>query len=197
MSVRGSDSEKLTNVLIGHSGECSSFTNIENERLGEFGKSICLSNKVNVSVSAFVGHVLHVFLLRSKEQMSRIYARWVVAFMQHFHAFWNCSIMQNPRSSVTPYKNTKRAGNLTVVVKCSGTSPNPTLTEFNIAWKWSILVYLFPKSVRKVLRKMLFGYSGADNFILHKQIVCLCHALGCWFTARAFSLSQIGGMETI
>ena len=47
-------------------------------------------------MSALCNHIAHVFLVSSKEQMSRIYARRIVAAVQNVFAFRDWSVMKFP-----------------------------------------------------------------------------------------------------
>lgn len=47
--------------------------------------------------SAFVGHVIHVLFVRSKKEVSRIYATRVVAFVEDMQSIFNFSVVNRPR----------------------------------------------------------------------------------------------------
>lgn len=62
-----------------------------------------------------------------------------------------------------------------------GASPDPAMSFIQD-------VYFAPKAVLKFLGEKLPEKCIRDTFVLHNKIGLLCRALGCSFTARAFSL---------
>jgi hypothetical protein len=61
----------------------------------------CMTESLSSGVSALLNRIGPIFGIGSKPEMFRIYARWVIAFMESIKAFWYLSIMDYPRSPIS------------------------------------------------------------------------------------------------
>lgn len=140
---------------------------------------------------SFPQGILYVFALRSCKQMMWIYTRSVIAFVTNILTLWNWSIVKNPRYATDPLGVIcSEAGHLAVTASLdSRTYPLPTWSKMWLSLRnWTAQVNQSPKPFYggwgKLLRlQEFYRIIGPRN-----QFHWLRHALGCWFTARAFSL---------
>lgn len=137
--------------------------------------SVVLSGMVADIHSSFPNHIVGVLLKGSKEQMVRIGAWRIIAFVKNIHSFWNWSKVEYPRntmgtnmplSSITPSH--------TWIIPFAGFFPSrplPAWTEFwSMFWNWTVFIYLCPKSFRGGWRKSLLCEILGGNNVIHSSI---------------------------
>lgn len=169
--------------------------------MGGFGFRIKPTNLLNIRV----GHLdsgltlcglVHIVLAScSKPEMRRVHARGFIssgAVVKNALALWNRPDMENPRGDMGVNKSggfSRRFSHPAVSISLSMRRPNPARFR---------LVDLCPKTLREVKRQALRLKVFGSNLDLHSRFFRLCHALGCSFTARAFSFyPSPGNSQTV
>lgn len=122
-------------------------------------------------------------------KMEGINAKLVIAMMQNPFSFLNWSNVDYPRSSMGIDCDTSLSSAYSPVSISDTGFPDPTLAQVRaMIWDGAISINLCVKSFWKVCGKTLRSQVNSISIRLHNQLFWLCHALGCSFTARAFSL---------
>lgn len=174
-------------------------TNLINLGPRKFSHGVSFTDKRPFSVLG--NHVGHILGVGSNPKVFRSYASAHVAPMANLHSFRHWSKMQNPTGYVSPYHLHSLSAELSSYGAIStrktqsfttggtGPNPNPTGAKFwTMFLNWSALINLTPKPFWKGWGQSLRGKvlrGNLDAFNIHRM---LSHALGCSFTARAFSL---------
>jgi len=129
---------------------------------------------------SFVNHIPNILLSRSKEQVKRINALRVVAFVADKHSFWNISTRKKPCHSWSvdnlPFRKSEASHTCSDI--CS-----IFLREYPAAF-WCCQNDLRPKTLPCSGLNKLLSYESIES---HNQIVWLCHALGRFNVAGALS----------
>lgn len=144
--------------------------------------------KVLQCASAFRNHIFNIIRRSSEKQMVRSDAKRCIADMTNELRFRYWSEMDHPRYAMYPCRSfvSDSARNCAVTITSSISRPHPA-SRGGIFWLCNALPKAFDDCFGKTLR---FGEYGV-RIVLHNKFSLLCHALGCSFTARAFSFSQI------
>ncbi len=133
---------------------------------------------------SFIAHIGVIIRSVSKPQMFRINTLGTICFwtiMKHTKIIWNWATMKNPRSSMGTNQTRVSCPFLDRPISSfkQASSPKPTGFSFLNLCKES-----FRECGGEPLRfQILFSNVG-----LHNKLVLFCRALGCWFSAEAFSL---------
>lgn len=89
--------------ILGFTGGAT-LTNFNNVSGGKNCLGVCLAFlgwfAWTFGLSAFDDHILNVFEVRAKKQMSRITAKAIIAFMQNMQVVWYWTIRQNPGNTM-------------------------------------------------------------------------------------------------
>lgn len=121
---------------------------------------------VRNKISSFFGHVLHVFSVRSKKQMRRIYTYWVIALVKAVQTIFDFSIYNHPSNSVSldrPPVDTE----LTISVIIDTKQPSPTFIRFS-------LLHLYPKPVNKWISN---AWGECVNVLTCSHVVMLSYLI--------------------
>lgn len=127
-----------------------------------------------------------VFDVGSKVKVSWIDAKLIIrlrTIMKDVLSFRDWSTMKNPRCNMTPNSPTRMslARHASIPSRITTCCPQPT----DIG-----LFYFLQKSCLKRFGKTLRCQVLGCNIWLHNQFVWLCHALGCFSTAKALFIIQ-------
>jgi hypothetical protein len=118
-------------------------------------------------LSAFFDFITFVFSGRSKKQMTRINANWVVALVAHMKPVWNLSEMNNPRCAVRSVLGYSIFEVSKLAVVCASnfqSNPLPTLTNFlNMLRNLAVFINPFPEQ----------GFVGFDCLHNHEKPTAL------------------------
>lgn len=112
--------------------------------LGAFAKKVVLLSAreivfgvmLLVSAATFLTHILHVVFLRTKKEVGRSHALWVVAGMQNIDPTWNLAMVENPGNTMcqsTDRWPAVRYSELTISVCIEACRPLPTISTIRIA----------------------------------------------------------------
>jgi len=111
------------------------------------------------SSSALLGHIPHIVLLSSQEQMARIHTQRVVAVMQNLKTFGDCSVYQFPNhpmsTSPDKFAITAHPDVKGTVSPCLPSEPIPTRTP-------ATPVNLLPESLQGTLIHQLPGLARSE-----------------------------------
>lgn len=160
-----------------------------------FGKAAYSMWKLLPIGSSFIYAISNILKLCSGIKMLRSNARWIIAKVNYRRGItcqW--STMQDPRNPMGQFGTHARRSSpdrsISTFKYLSG--PYPAFTKlWTVFWNRSVFVYFGPEPIWKCFAKTLRGEILGRNVWLHNKFVLLCRALGCSFTARAFSFSLI------
>lgn len=95
----------------------------------------------SIRITVLAEHISYIFGLSTKKKMIWIAARRIIALMACFHAIWNWTKMNFPRSTMRQIYLII-AAMTTIAVLVSSSCPLP-------AFIWTLFVYLFPKAIQE------------------------------------------------
>ena len=162
----------------------------KDQTFGEF--RLWKSSAYRINISSLFYHILHVVLERAYEKVKRIYALRVVAFMANKSHFLNSPTGQDPGN---PVGKPQVSAPLEKSVLGFNGLPDitPNLSENPTAF-WCGNENMRPESGPCVWLDNALWFVSIWT---HNQIVWLCHALGCSFTARALCIMDFSRTESI
>lgn len=74
--------------------------------------------------------IVNVLFLSSYKKMARPHARWVIALVTNFHAFWDRTFEKHPRYSMSAYGAELFKVKVAVAINIESPAPIPTLFGF-------------------------------------------------------------------
>lgn len=130
-------------VLFGERNAClatgAALANFAHLLFRHFGLVACRTFSCFATIFAI--HIVHVVLVRSRNQMSRVATRRVVATMPYLHAVWNRAIGKFVAKSVSANASAIY-GNQAITAAVMGANPRPAII-------WPALVNFCPEALHK------------------------------------------------
>lgn len=142
-------------------------------------------------VSSFTHHISRIIKRSPFKKMTRPQASWVVAMVKYLKSSFDSASRNNPTCSRGENKKiVAPSGDVPTVHPHLRASPNPTASKLLfVDGNGPVKINLSPEAFKKGWRKSLRCEERRRIVRPRNQFHWLRHALGCWFTARAFSLS--------
>jgi hypothetical protein len=102
-------------------------------------------------------HVLHIFFMSSKEQVIRIAAAWIIAFMENVKAIRNVPTCENPRHSVGTNMCRRVSRNVKTPVSFPRCPERP-------AFMLRSFIHFLPETVINAFRSIRFPFYKSASF---------------------------------
>lgn len=145
-------------ALVGNCG-CMEFPDCKNGFFGKNRNAVFFSR----ATSALQNHISHVVVMRSQKQVRRPNAQNRVAFMANENAFWNCSVVNQPRRDVSIYLPIPCGPTTQFTISPPSDSCRPKPAPFR-------LLNLCPKALKECFRKALRFSELVRKVRLHSLV---------------------------
>lgn len=166
---------------------CSSLsTNPTNVIVRENRHPVFTSSIWSRHSSSFKIHLANVIELASYIEMRWVAAFWVVALVKNALFIWVLKVVRQSPGQPVGQEQAHLAlcsSNIHAPVTLAVQRQSPFPTR-----RGDRNVNVLPEPIRKGFGDYLIAEALRDRLRLHNKFFLLCHALGCSFSARAFSL---------